>query len=83
MNFLLGDVESLSSVVPHGTIDYLVDIESSFFYADKTTFLKEVREVLRDDGLFFYGALIPSGKVPEIEAHLYKYFEVLKEEDIT
>ena len=79
----MGDVENLSGVVPHGTIDYLVDIESSFFYSDKISFLREVREVLRDDGIFFYGSLIPSGKVPEIEAHLYKYFDVLKEEDIT
>ena len=76
MNFLLGDVEHLSSVVPHGTIDYLVDIESSLFYPDKTAFLREVREVLRDDGVFFYGGLIPSRRLPELEALLFKYFEV-------
>jgi hypothetical protein len=57
-------------VVPHGTIDYLVDIESSFFYPDKTAFLKEVREVLRDDGVFFYGSLIQSGRVTEFDALL-------------
>jgi hypothetical protein len=83
LNFLLGDVEHMSNVVPHGTIDYLVDIESSFFYPDKTAFLREVREVLRDDGVFFYGSLIQSRRVPELEALLFKYFEVQKEEDIT
>lgn len=70
MNFLVGDVEQLSNVVPHSTIDYLVDIESSFFYPDKTAFLREVREVLRDDGVFFYGSLIQSGRVTELEALL-------------
>ena len=66
----------MSSVVPHGTIDYLVDIESSFFYADKTSFLREVREVLRDDGVFFFGSLVLSNKLPELESLLFKYFDV-------
>ena len=44
--------------MPHGTIDYLIDVESSIFYPDKTAFLREVREVLREDGVFFYGALL-------------------------
>ena len=70
-------------MVPHSTIDYLVDIESSFFYADKTSFLREVREVLRDDGVFFYGSLVLANKLPDLEAMLFKYFDVQKEEDIT
>ena len=79
----MGDVESLSTVVPHNSIDYLVDIESSFFYADKTSFLKEVREVLKEDGTFFYGSIIPSRRVQHLNSLLYKYFDVEKEEDIT
>ncbi len=47
-------------MVPKGTIDYIVDVESSVFYPNKNAFLKEVREVLRDDGTFFYGVLVPS-----------------------
>jgi hypothetical protein len=80
---MLGDVERLSQVVPHNSIDYLVDIESSIFYPDKTSFLKEVREVLRDDGVFYYGALMPSNKVKSLNSLLYRYFEVENEEDIT
>ena len=80
---MLGDVENLTSVVPHNSIDYLVDIESSFFYADKSAFLKEVREVLKEDGTFYYGAIIPSRRVQHLSNLLYRYFEVEKEEDIT
>jgi len=59
----LGDCERLSQVVPKRSIDYIVDIESSFFYADKASFLREVREVLKDDGTFFFGTILPWGKV--------------------
>ena len=76
-------MENLSQVVPHNSIDYLVDIESSFFYPDKTSFLREVREVLKDDGIFFYGALMPNNRVQTLNSLLYRYFEVEKEEDIT
>jgi len=70
-------------VVPKGTIDYLVDIESSFFYPDKTSFLKEVREVLRDDGTFFYGVLVPSWRLFNLDLTLRKWFDVQSEEDVT
>ena len=79
----MGDSEHLSTVVPKATIDYLVDIESSLFYPDKNAFLKEVREVLRDDGVFYYGALVPSWKANSLINILRKWFEVEHEEDIT
>ena len=61
----------------------MVDIESSIFYPDKTSFLREVREVLRDDGTFYYGALLFSWKVASLKNALNAGFEVEKEEDIT
>jgi hypothetical protein len=80
---LLGDSEYLSTVVPKGSIDYLVDIESSFFYPDKTAFLREVREVLREDGTFFYGTLVPAWKVNSFMSLIRRWFDVEYEEDIT
>jgi SAM-dependent methyltransferase len=83
LNFLMGDVEFLTQTIPKGTIDYLVDIESSFFYPDKTAFLKEVREVLKEDGTFYYGTLLPYWKVNNMHNVLNRWFQVEHEEDIT
>lgn len=83
LNFLQGDAEHLSQVVPKATIDYLVDIESSFFYPDKTAFLREVREVLKEDGTFYYGTLLPYWKVNQMHNLLGRWFQVEHEEDIT
>lgn len=83
LNFIRGDVETLSQTIPKGTIDYLVDIESSFFYADQTSFLKEVREVLKEDGTFYFGTLVPYWKATQLHNILNRWFQVEHEEDIT
>ena len=69
--------------MPKGTIDYLVDIESSLFYPDKTAFLREVREVLKEDGTFYYGTLLPYWKVTQMHNLLNRWFQVEHDEDIT
>lgn len=83
LNFLQGDSEFLSQTVPKATIDSLVDIESSFFYPDKTAFLREVREVLKEDGTFYYGTLLPYWKANQLHNLLSRWFQVEHEEDIT
>lgn len=51
----MADVERLSHVVPRLSIDYIVDVESNFFYPDKESFLKEAHLVLKEDGTMFLG----------------------------
>ena len=48
----LGDSEYLHSLFPARYFDYVVDIESSFYYPDKLAFIRGVHHVLKDDGLF-------------------------------
>ncbi len=83
LNFLLGDSEYLSRVVPKNSIDYLVDIESSFFYPNKGAFFEEVNKVLKEDGTFFYGTLVFSNKIDKIDYSLNRLFNIEHQEDIT
>ena len=83
LNFLVADVEHLSEVVPKNTIDYLVDVESSFLYPNKTAYLREVREVLKDNGMFYFGAILPWTRVAPLTTFLRRWFDVQREEDIT
>ena len=53
-----GDSEHLSQYVPYNFFDYVIDIESSFYYPDKERYLSEVAKVLKDDGLFVYAFYI-------------------------
>jgi len=39
--------------------------------------------VLKEDGTFFYGVLMPYWKVAPMKSLLSRYFDVSKEEDIT
>ena len=80
---MLGDAERITSVVPKGSIDYVVDVESSIFYPNKEAFLREVSQVLKEDGSFFYATLIPKGKMTILYSYIKRYFEIEKEEDIT
>ena len=65
LNFLVGDSERITAVVPKASIDYVIDVESSFFYPNKEAFFREVNQVLRDDGMFFYGVMCVRGKLQE------------------
>jgi len=47
-----GDAEGLQSLFPARSFDYVIDIESSFYYPDKLAFIRGVHHVLKDDGLF-------------------------------
>jgi SAM-dependent methyltransferase len=47
-----GDSENLHTLFPARSFDFVVDIESSFYYPDKLAFIRGVHHVLKDDGLF-------------------------------
>jgi ubiquinone/menaquinone biosynthesis C-methylase UbiE len=83
LNFIQGDAEKLSTLVPPNSIDYVIDIESSFFYPDKTGFFREVNTVMKNDGTFILGFLAFRGQVPQINASIKMYFDITKEADIT
>jgi len=64
-------------------MDYVVDIESSFFYPDKRAFFREVSQALKKDGVFLYGSMMFSFQVPMIERWLKEFFDIEKQEDIS
>eukprot|EP00347_Sterkiella_histriomuscorum_P007691 403347941 len=83
INFIQHKVEDLSSIVSTNTIDYAVDIESSVFYPNKQRFFCEVSKVLKKDGTFLYGTMMPAFQMKSIERSLTNQFDIVKSEDIT
>ena len=79
----MSDVDRLTTSIPKTSVDYVVDIESSFFYPNKAVFLREVREVLKDDGTFFFGTLILYNRVKALENLIKRNFDIEHQEDIT
>lgn len=82
-DFIVADVERLTQSVPRMSIDYMVDIESFFYYTDKNAFLHEAHDCLKEDGLLFLSFFIQRTKLEEIHAMMRNYFDILKETDIT
>ena len=80
---MLGDCERLTDYFGKGSIDIVVDIESSFYYPDKEAFLRGVHSILKDDGLFIFAFYTLYTKLPEMYTSIRTYFEIVKEEDIT
>lgn len=70
-------------MVPKNSIDYVIDIESSYFYPNKDAFLREVNSVLKEDGMFFWGCMVPRSKLDKKYQLINKYFDIVKDEDIT
>lgn len=61
-----GDVENLSNMVPRRSIDYVIDVESFFYYPDKQRFLSEVHSVMKEDGIFYLAFFIQRTRVEQI-----------------
>lgn len=53
VDFLMGDAERLSALVPRVSVDYVIDIESFYCYPNKRKYLAEVSSVMKDDATFF------------------------------
>jgi SAM-dependent methyltransferase len=62
LSFLAGDAESLP--FPDASFDVVLNVESSHCYPHMSSFLKEVRRVLRPGGLFLYADFRPTTPAP-------------------
>ena len=82
-DFLSADVEHLSASIPRLSIDYVIDIESFFYYQDKQAYLREVHSVLAEDGKLFMSFFLQRTKLEEVHHWMRQYFDIVKEEDIT
>lgn len=83
VEFIQGDSEKLSSVVPRHSVDCIVDIEAFFYYQDKNSYFREAHSVLKEDGRLFMAFFIQRTRLEEIHNFIRQYFDILKEDDIT
>jgi SAM-dependent methyltransferase len=80
---LQGDAEHLSQYLPENSVDYLIDVKSSFFYPDKDAFFREAAKVLKDDGLFFISIVNFRTHLEQVHRDIKRHFMILVEEDVT
>ena len=83
IDFLVGDSERITEIIPRQSVDMVIDIKSSFFYPDKEAFMREVHEVLNENGIFLYSVPLFRTKIDEVYQYMKKYFYILREDDIT
>lgn len=62
--FIVDDAQNLKNI-PTDSIDVLLNIESAFHYPDKSSFLKEVKRVLKPGGQFLIADLLSTRKKRE------------------
>lgn len=79
----MGDCENLSKLVPKGSIDYLIDVKSAFFYPDKDAYFREVASVLKEDGLFMLAIPQFRTHLEDLHHQIKRHFNILVEEDTT
>jgi len=75
--FVSGD--ALSIPLKPGSVDVVVNIESSHCYADLELFIQQVSLSLVDDGYFCYCDLMPFARVDELKQYLIKNGLVIEE----
>jgi hypothetical protein len=63
LTFMRCDSENITSSIPPNSVDFVVDIESSFFYPNLQKYFCEVNKVLKDDGMFFLGLMCLKSKL--------------------
>jgi len=80
--FLQADAQALP--VADGSVDAVLNVESSGCYPDITAFYADVARVLRPGGHFLYADLIRRDLLPQLRSALLGLpFELLAERDIT
>ena len=83
IDFLNGDAEHLSQFIQRSSIDYLVDVKSSFYYPDQDAFFREAHAVLKDDGLLIMAVPLFRTNADQLHQTMKRYFNVIREEDFT
>jgi SAM-dependent methyltransferase len=79
----VADVENLTQSVPRLSIDYILDIESFFYYPDKHAYLREVHSLLRPDGRLFLSFFIQRTRLESVHRDIRQFFDIEREDDIT
>lgn len=67
----------------NSSVNMVINIESSHCYPDREKFFSEVRRVLKPGGSFLIADFRQPRNREVLRGHARKYFELLKEEDIT
>lgn len=93
LEYIQGEAETLHTVFPENSIDVIISVESSSCYGDLEAFYKSNYLMLKDPssepgledktGLFLYADYFDKDKLKEIKAMLGKYYNFVKEENIT
>lgn len=82
LRFIQGDATDLP--FEDGARDVVINVESSHCYPDTRRFLREVRRVLRPNGVLAFADFRPKKHMPSLLAKLRQEgFELVDEEDIT
>lgn len=85
LKYVQGDAENLQAVegIEEGTIDYVINVESSHCYGNIDKFFDGVNWMLRPDGLFFYTDFRGSSEMEQLNEKLKEHFEVVNAENIS
>ncbi len=82
LSFRVGDAENLP--FEDNTFDAVVNIESSHCYGSRAVFFKQVRRVLRNDGLFMFADFWLKDETENIKVMLQDAgLTIIEQEDIT
>lgn len=79
--FVWGDAENLP--IESGSVNMVINVESSHCYGNFDKFIREVARILKDNGTFMITDFITTGNVPIFEETLKKYLEIAEKKDIT
>lgn len=80
--FITGDAMSLP--IQAGSVDIVINVESSHCYADLEQFIKQVSMMLVDGGYFCYCDLMPLNKQELLKTYIADHgMEILESKDIT
>lgn len=81
ITFKQGDAENLP--LKDNSRDVVVNLESSHCYPSKEAFIKEVKRVLRKEGMFLYADIMETSFMQEMQKLIEENFEIVKTRNIS
>jgi len=80
-----GDAERLSDVevLEEGSVDYVINVESSHCYGNIDNFFNGVKRLLKKDGIFFFTDFRGVEGMKELNDKLKEHFTVVNAENIS